>query len=160
MKEEIKEGIKEELKDDIVNEIEKRFEKKIDSLREFEEKKQREGNLIIYNLAESIKENAKDREKDDVSECMKIFQEGLNVNQYEIEKIFRLGKSNTTNDKPRPLLVKLKSASDKWNLLRKAKNLRHANQSAEYGTFLTFSVRTISNFSLYLHVFYSEQKEK
>ena len=34
------------------------------------------------------------------------------------------------------------------------------DQSTEYGTFLTFSVRTISNFPLYLHVFYCEQKAK
>ena len=59
-----------------------------------------------------------------MSKCHQIFREGVRDGEYEIEKVIRLGKINTEN-KPRPLLVKLKNKIDKYRLLGKAKNLKY-----------------------------------
>ena len=73
----------------------------------------------------------------------------------------------TPLDRPRLIEFSVKSSSlastymsveftTKYKLAGKIGDI----QSAECGTYLAFSERTISNFSLYLHVFYWEQKAK
>lgn len=128
------ENMKGEIKQEIVEEVKERV---IEELKEDEDKKSRQSNLILYNVKESQKKIGKEREHEDLNICKKIFEEGIHENEYNITKVIRLGKlkvkeNNEDEDevseeiKPRPLLVKLETPYEKWNLIKKAKNLRNA----------------------------------
>ena len=112
------EEIKVELKGDIVIEV-------MEELKEIEDKKSRDCNLILYNVPESTKTVSRDRMDEDGSYCEKLFTEGVLVNRkdFTITDIIRLGKRGE-NERPRPILVKLQSGREKWNILKNARNLR------------------------------------
>ena len=126
------EDLKVELKNDIVSDV-------LKELKEVDEKKSRESNLIIYNMPESLSNDAKERKIEDEKLCEKIFLEGVKVERqdFSIDGIIRLGKSrpiqdqceNSENQKPRPVLVKLQTGREKWNILKKAKNLRNCQHN-------------------------------
>ena len=82
-------------------------------------------NLIMYNVPESNRENAKSRIEDDHHICEKIFREDLNEQNFHIEEIIRLGKSNLENH-TRSVLVKVYNEKEKWRIIGKAKNLQYS----------------------------------
>ncbi|ESO03118.1 hypothetical protein HELRODRAFT_174006 [Helobdella robusta] len=86
------------------------------TLNEASEIKERERNLVIFNLPE--KENQNDREL-----VMKIFKHiSKDMSDNGIEKVFRLGKKNESVI--RPVLIKLDSLGTKWDLLKHAFKIR------------------------------------
>lgn len=64
----------------------------LESMKEKEDKKLRECNLVLYQVKKSNEVNGKDREVDDISACEKIFKEGIGEEDFHIKSIYRLGK--------------------------------------------------------------------
>ena len=89
--------------------------------------RQRERNLVIYNIAESQKENSTAREQEDINSVEYLFRKGVKVERFDIVGVFRLGKKGIENfgRKPRPLLVKLSESVHKWRILKDASNLQY-----------------------------------
>ena len=121
-------------KEAIVDEIKVKV---LEDLREEEEKKSKENNLIIFGLKESEKEIGKEREQDDFELSKELLVEGVNIAETEfvIEKACRIGARKKTNvgeaqgtpvrnPKPRPLVIKLESKSQKWKVMGSVKKLR------------------------------------
>ena len=88
-------------------------------LKEQEEKKIRKNNIVLYNISESMKQNAKERDKEDLEKTKELISQGIKVEGCRIEKIIRLGRT-TKEIRSRPILVKMKEEGDKWNLLKNA----------------------------------------
>ncbi len=80
-------------------------------------------NLVIYNLPEPQGDDEKVREGEDNSLCQDIFANSLNIEEVGIEKVIRLGKRE--EGRKRPLLVKMNSETEKWNVIGRAKLLKH-----------------------------------
>ena len=62
-------------------------------------------------------------------ESQNIFEKGVGIRGVMIKGIIRLGKRDINNNqfnKPRPMLVKLDSEEQKWEILKNAKNLARA----------------------------------
>ena len=100
----------------------------LEAVKEEEEKKKKINNLILYEVQESQKESGQDREEDDKEKCKKIFANGLGMNGVNIEKVVRLGKRYNRDEevqrlRPRPMLVKLSTKEEKFDILKNAKNL-------------------------------------
>ena len=110
--------LKIELKGEIVSQV-------MDELRESEDKKIRETNLVIYNVPESNLGQPEERIVKDKNCCEELFVSGCLVasRDFDIVKCIRLGKK-TENQRPRPILVKLNSKHEKWLVLKNAKNLK------------------------------------
>lgn len=119
--------LKKEIRDDIMKEVNESVMKVLDDIKDTEEKKNRESNLILYSLEESTKEEAVEREREDRENCHMLFQDGIKINDnsYLIKQVLRLGKRREANAKPRPLLVKLQSPREKWDILKQAKSLKN-----------------------------------
>ena len=65
--------------------------------------------MIIFNLAESQDNEPKVRETN-----------------FEIEKVMRIGsRANQPGARPRPTLIKMRNAKEKWDIIGKAKELKH-----------------------------------
>ena len=101
----------------------------VKAIKEEEENKLRKSNLIIYNLDESNKEKSNDQNKEDQDRLKDLFTNNLKVQNFEMVKVFRLGRRGeaANNVRPRPILVKLTDESEKWSLLRSAKELKNAD---------------------------------
>lgn len=119
--------IKVELKDEIMKEVDSSLVKIIDDFKEVENKKYRENNLVLYNMEESNKADGRDRALEDVEKCHQLILEGVGMGQreYNIRRAIRLGKPQANQTRPRPLLLKLDSIEEKWNILKKAKNIKN-----------------------------------
>lgn len=109
-------------------------EKVLQEIEEDEERKKRQKNLVIYNLAESKSKDGHERMKEDESACLSLFRDEVRK-EAEIEQVIRLGKreerqgpQGEREGRPRPLLVKLTDAKKKWDILKHAKNLKHTTQ--------------------------------
>ena len=55
-------------------------------------KKTKEQNMVVYNLAESEVEQAKDKYKEDEEVCRKIFEEEMEMENIEQKQLIILGK--------------------------------------------------------------------
>ena len=84
----------------------------------------RKNNIVLYNISESTKQNAKEREED-LAKTKELISQGIKVEGCRIEKIIRLGRT-TEGVRSRPFLVKMEEQGDKWNVLKNAKNLKNA----------------------------------
>ena len=82
-------------------------------------------NVVVYNLPESKREEARERYRDDEEACRTIF-EGIGVEQVEQKQLIRLGKRE--ENKTRPVLVKLGKEENAREILMKAKRLRNSEQ--------------------------------
>ena len=91
-----------------------------------EDRKEREKNFIIFNMEESLMETGYEREKEDYERTQQLIYDGTKTEHFEIIKTIRLGKKHTSDNKPRPLLVKLSDSVDKWCIFKNAKNLKSA----------------------------------
>ena len=123
------ETIEANLRVSIVKEVK---EKVLEEFKEEEDKKKRQQNLIVYSLEESEKEQGMEREQDDRTKLVTIIENELGVTNVTIEKVIRLGRQSENSgerqehQKPRPLLVKLQTTMQKWQILKRAKFLRNA----------------------------------
>ena len=97
--------------------------------REKEERDYKKNNLVLYNIPESRMKDIDQRIKYDMEICGKIIYEEIGEKEFCIEKINRLGKIRE-DEKPRPTLIRLRSETEKWRILGKAKNLRNSNNFA------------------------------
>lgn len=115
--------------ENIISEVSVRV---LETLSEREDKQRRINNLVIYQVDESDREQGQDRELDDKQKCKEIFETGVGVPGVEVEKLIRLGKKpsriedGNRTPNPRPLLVILKSTTEKFEILKKARNLKDA----------------------------------
>ena len=107
-----------------IEQIRKSVQEKFD---DGKDKENRKYNLIVYNIKESNYENEERNADSDFEICSKIIYEELSVEDFRIIHMMRLGK-NQSNGKPRPILIQLRSEREKWEILRKAKNLRNSRR--------------------------------
>lgn len=88
---------------------------------EMEDRRSRARNVIIYNLNESTRSTLTDTITDDSDNVTSILRSL--VNNVNIKKIFRIGKNNDNNSKPRPIKIILSSESDAINILKNKSKL-------------------------------------
>ena len=89
---------------------------------ELEQREKRRFNLIIYNLPEKQRENAKDRHDEDMRTLKECINE-KNEQHVAFQSSTRLGEV-PENGHPRPLRVTVDSEADKELLLKKAKSFK------------------------------------
>ena len=99
-----------------------------------EKKEEREMNLIIHNIPESDSAEPDVRKDFDLAQFQAMSQALVGEDtRVEVEKIFRLGKKDSSA-KPRLMLVKLKKQSDANNLYRKRFKLTEVGFKNRYIT--------------------------
>ena len=103
--------------------------------REKDDLEKRESNLVLFNVPESKKQNAKEREDDDLEKFSDFCVEGLKIPANRlpaVEKTIRLGKASTEeNVTPRPMKLILTSRDEKAQNFRSLRNLKQC-QIEEY----------------------------
>ena len=110
--------------EEILGEIGRQVEAKVE---EALDKKRRKTNLVIFKVKESNRARVEEKIEDDRRECREIFSIGLGVEEIRIEKVIRLGKIRE-DGRGRPILVKVGSETEKWNVVGQAKKLRNVGQ--------------------------------
>ena len=103
--------------------------------REKEDLEKRESNLVLFNVPESKKQNAKEREGADLEKFYDFCVEGLKIpadSLPAVEKAIRLGKASTEdNVRQRPMKLILTSRDEKAQIFRSLRNLKQC-QIEEY----------------------------
>ena len=92
----------------------------VELMREGEDKKRRESNLVLYNITETQEDATHVNDL-----CKKIFDWIIPNENPGFEIIRRLGKS-TNSIRPRPILIKMENRHEKLKILKVAKKLRNA----------------------------------
>lgn len=101
-----------------------KLEKKVELL----ERDKKSNNIIVHGLAE------KEQSTLDLIECIaKCFLDelGIPIKNYEINKIYRIGKGNN-KEKPRPILLSLVSGWKKTEIMRNKKKLKYSYITEDY----------------------------
>ena len=84
--------------------------------------------MVIYNIEESKKKSGKDRDLVDLEIIKDVFKISIKDETFEIVKSFRMGRKMNSDTieslRSRPVLIKLFDETEKWSLLRNAKELR------------------------------------
>jgi len=93
---------------------------------EHRDKESRRNNIILHKVPESNAARAEDRNKEDVSFCLRMFNTAMHVglSDEDLAHIFRLG---TSDDAPRPLMVQLASYTYKNLIMESLFRLKHAD---------------------------------
>ena len=81
--------------------------------------------MIIYNVTESANQDPKARADFDIRICDEIVRKELKID-VEFIKIFRLGEKS--DNKIRPILVCFRGETQKWRVLKAAKELRNSDK--------------------------------
>ena len=90
--------------------------------------------MILYKVPKSDAARAEDRNKADVTFCLKLFNRGLQTGTAEddLVSVFRLGRRDESNSvAPRPLMVQLTSYTFKNLIMESLCRLRHAEQNTK-----------------------------
>ena len=93
-------------------------------VKEEEEKRKRECNLVVHGMKKS-------RERNDKEIFEGIVRDQLELMDIGVEEVIRLGRDNNLGDgevKPAPTLVRIKTSGQKWAVIGKAKKLRNAGE--------------------------------
>ena len=99
------------------------MQEQVDGRFEWEkDNERRKLNLVIFNMEESRDRDAVKRIDHDRRACKELFEEGLGIEDYKIERIDRLGRIMT--GKERPILVRVRSEEERWSILRRNTELR------------------------------------
>ena len=117
-----------------IEEISKRVE---ENIRKREERKKRKNNIVLFNIPESNERNTEDRNQQDLERSERVIKNHLNIKEAEITEVVRLGYRPRPRDagneaplgpdqKPRPLVVKIREYVHKWKIIAKAKELRNS----------------------------------
>lgn len=95
----------------------RKLEEEVEQLK----REKKNNNLVLFGVKEEEKSFTQLLEK-----IKKIFKEDLDINieEREINKMFRLGKINSENKKPRPILLSLVSEMKKGEIMKNKKNLK------------------------------------
>ncbi|XP_063618165.1 uncharacterized protein LOC134791063 [Cydia splendana] len=102
-----------------------KLEKEIEYLK----KGGRENNIIVFGL---------DEKETSTIELLREFKENLkidlniNMEDYEINKIYRLGKKNRESNKPRPVLCSFINNWKKMEIIKNKKHLKKIHVSEDY----------------------------
>ena len=98
------------------------------AIKEEESRKEKKKNLVIYNVPESKKLKWREREAEDEASINDLLKVGVKEERYKIHKVIRLGKREETcgNNRLRPLMVRLQDETQKWDILKQARNLKYA----------------------------------
>lgn len=99
------------------------FESMDERMEERQDRENRKKNVIMFNVTESGKSEAKEREAEDMEVCRYVFQDVLGVEKAHVEKVFRLGVRERGKD--RPLVACLSDVYAKWNIIKMGKDLRN-----------------------------------
>ena len=93
------------------------------------DKESRRNNLILCKVPESNAARAEERNKEDVSFCIPLFNNALQAGIVEenLLHVFRLGRRPESKDATRPLLVQLASYSQKNVILESLYKLKHSD---------------------------------
>ena len=101
------------------------------------EKEEKEKNVIFFNVAEAKEEpgmteaEKKDYDHVAVNAIMQEAQKESFKPMMIKENVTRLGKRIPGRTRPRPIIVKLETTEQKWNLLKCAKNLKDSLVNSE-----------------------------
>ena len=140
---ELKSVIKDEIKNDIMKEIQEhtkqimektpthdKVKEYIDEgieehFQEYEDRQRRKNNIVMYNIPESDKQNAEERQKEDEDFCKDLIESSLEVDNtaVKIQKVVRLGRE-PKQGRTRPTLLVLENESQKITLLKNSRKLR------------------------------------
>ena len=90
---------------------------------EKEEQEKRKCNIVASNLPESEAPSGEERKREDVTNIVDIIKDELRLN-VRVENAFRAGKKQ--ENRPRILIVTLKSEASKWDVLKTSKLLRES----------------------------------
>lgn len=123
-----------------------------DTANEVREREKRKNNIIIFGIKISEKVEAKDRIEEDKNKIIKIF-EFLKVADVEVDKVIRFknGKEDRQNGKEKipPVLVVLKKETDKFRILKVARELKNSN---EFSNVFINSDQTLAERTSYLEL--------
>ena len=106
-----------------------------ETVREINERKNRETNFLIFNAPEPKTNITEERVRIDMEFVEGLYNEVCNLNldvKGEITKVIRLDKKQTDGDtgdtelKPRPLKLEMKDTNKKMELFKRLSNLRDA----------------------------------
>lgn len=86
--------------------------------------RKKKNNIVIFNLKEIEGEDEGNKKDREVAMCSDILSHEIGVPQAEIRQVTRLGRPREGNTKPRPLLIKVGDVKDKWEIIKKAKNIK------------------------------------
>lgn len=100
-------------------------------IKEIDERKKRENNIVVYGIEESTRENSEDRKTDDQSNIARVLTSVTNNVVVDDIKFFRLGKR--TNGKHRPIKVILNSSKDVHNVFKNKNKLGNAHPGVKIG---------------------------
>ena len=124
----VDEGIKKELTGQVcgeLDEVRKSIQITKEQADEQRDKERRRNNIILYNVPESDLARVDDRNKTDVTFCLQLFNNCMNVglSEDDIINVFRLGKRG---EDARPLMIQLAGYSYKNLIMESLYKLRHA----------------------------------
>ena len=102
--------------------------KVVENIKEREEKQKRKNNIVMFNIPECRDRNVESRNNQDQGKSEVIIRDHLKINEFEILEVSRIGRAEVReeanvglNQKPRPLLVKLKDQKMKWEIVARVK---------------------------------------
>ena len=118
----VKEGL-EGVEKEVISGMKKAKEEvKNDVNKEMKEREEKSQNVVIYGIEESEKESPEERKKDDEKKVEEVM-EGIGV-EGEVEIKFRAGRRTDGGDqRPRPLIVHVKSEENRARMLKDARKL-------------------------------------
>ena len=91
---------------------------------ELEEKEARSENIVIFGMKESVKDEAKERVKEDETKVKELWKQlEVTMEEGETEVKFRAGKKRE-DGKPQPLVVKISNMEKKERVLDGARKLK------------------------------------
>ncbi len=114
----------------------RKVEDKVENMKErtentvFEELRERESkrkNIILHGLEEPSRKITlnKDRTEDDIKACLRVIKEtGTEMKREEMRFCRRIGERVADGEKPRPVVIGLKSEVEKDNILVGVRNLK------------------------------------
>ena len=87
------------------------------------ELERRKLNVVIVNMKESEEREIEKRIKHDMEICIELFRNGLGIIDIKPERIDRIGRK--MEGRVRPMLVKVKSEEERWQILKRNTKLRN-----------------------------------
>ena len=108
-----------------VDSLESSIEGKVqEAIEAYRDRESRKCNIIVHNIPESKKPEVKERREEDTMEVKRLFEDGLGLEELEIQSIVRLGKK--MQDKNRLMKVTVGSVKTKREILSNTKKLKNA----------------------------------
>jgi len=98
-------------------------------MKELEERKKREGNLVIYGVDELDSQSREERTDHDTEKTLEVLNSCKTpIQAKELTKIIRLGRFDKEKEESRPILVTLKEPEKKANIFKGAVHLKETEK--------------------------------